>query len=418
MKKNKILWLLCGLFSYDLVFAESSSEPVYLDYAAAVGINQKSLDEFNRIAKMRGNSSGFNSNATALKEIENNAAKIIAKKLNCEPNNILFTCSATMSNNVAILGVAYKYPAEKCHLITSKIDHKSVLNVFKHLEEKGYKVTYLNVDRFGRIDLDQLQKSITKNTKLVSIQSFNSEIGITQNLQEISKIVRAHPGVLMHSDIAQSFGKYPIDVTCLDLATFSGYKIGSPKGIAALYIKDANALTPIAFGSGKSLWPGSVPTELVAAFGVAVKNYKMDFEKIKNLFNVLRTEIQKIDNVFINSAEPSHVFSVSISGVLLKDVINELNDFAFSSGCSCLGKGESNVKEAIDPDGKLPSCTLRISFADAVDQKIMINFAKRLNEVVSDLRKRKKITEGCENKKSSQELADVLANLEIESSKH
>ena len=252
----------------------------------------------------------------------------------------------------------------------------------------------------------------------MSIQSFNSEIGITQNLQEISKIVRAHPGVLLHSDIAQSFGKYPIDVTCLDLATFSGYKIGSPKGIAALYIKNANALTPIAFGSGKSLWPGSVPTELVAAFGIAVKNYKMDFEKIKNLFNVLRTEIQKIDNVFINSAEPSHVFSVSISGVLLKDVINELNDFAFSSGCSCLGKGESNVKEAIDPDGKLPSCTLRISFSDAVDQKIMINFAKRLKEVVSDLRKRKKITEGCENKKSSQELTDVLANLEIESSKH
>lgn len=134
----------------------SAKIPIYFDYAASAHINDESLKKFNEVCNLDGNSSGFNSHAKILKSIEKKSAKIIAKKLGCRDDQILFTNSATMSNNIAILGVAYKNP--KCHLITSKIEHKSVLNVFRHLESMGYKVTYIGVDRYGNLNLDELDR--------------------------------------------------------------------------------------------------------------------------------------------------------------------------------------------------------------------------------------------------------------------
>lgn len=390
-------------------YAFGNSSQVYLDYAASTDIGEKSLEEFNKVSKLNGNSSGFNSHAQQLKKIEKKSAEIIAKKLGCKSDQILFTNSATISNNIAILGVAYKYP--KCHLITSKIEHKSVLNVFKYLENEGYKVTYLNVDRYGYVNLEELKKCITPETRLVSIQSFNSEIGAQQNLKAISDALKRYKPLVFHSDISQSFGKYPLDINCLDMATFSGYKIGAPKGIAALYIKDREGLSPIFFGSGDKLFPGSKPTALIAAFAKAVETYKFNTEIIKNNFYALQNEVKKIEGVFINSKEPSHVFSVSVRGVLLKNLIDRLKNYSFSSGCSCLGQGESNVKQAIDPDGKIPSCTLRISFSDKVHPQTLIDFARNLRIEIKKLRKEKSVSDSCEKTEDSSELSKAIQNL-------
>ncbi len=399
----KKLFAIAGAFFYVNCISQT-----YLDYAASSHINEESLKEFIRVSKLDGNSSGFNSHAKILQQIENNSAKTIAEKLKCSPENILFVNSATIANNIAILGIAEKYP--KGHIITSKIEHKSVLNVCKHLEENGYQVTYLNVDRYGRINLDELKNSVTKNTCLVTIQSFNSEIGIHQNMKAISQIIRKYPKIVLHSDISQSFCKYPLDISLLDMATFSGYKIGSPKGIAALYIKDKNLIKPILFGSGNNLFPGSKPTALIASFAEAIKNYKFNLQIIERNFSVLNSEIKKIKEVYVNSIEPSHVFSVSIKGVLLKDIIERLQEYSFSSGCSCLGQGESNVKEAIDPKGEIPSCTLRISFSDKVSEKNLINFARTLKLVVENLRKEKNISDSCDNRQQNH-LNSVIENL-------
>ncbi len=401
MTKLLVLSSVCFLVS-----AESS---VYLDYAASANIQQESLDEFNFVCRLEGNSSGFNQHSKVLKQIEQKSTQIIAKKLGCKPEQIVFTNSATISSNIAILGVASRYP--NCHIITSKIEHKSVLNVCKHLEEQGYPVTYIGVDRYGKINLEELEKSINKNTRLMSIQSFNSEIGINQDMKKISRIIRKHPKVIFHSDISQSFAKYPFDISLVDMATFSGYKIGAPKGIAALYIKDTNLINPILFGSSDELFPGTKPTALIAAFAKAVENYKWNLETIKKNFEVLKSNIEKIENVFVNSIEPTHVFSVSIAGVLLKDVIQEMKGFSFSSGCSCLGQGESNVKEAIDPEGKLPSCTLRISFSDKISASELLKFSENLKQVVYKLRENKKVTESCENNQSKNKLFSVLDSI-------
>lgn len=134
----------------------------YLDVAASWKINEEALLEFVRVNKLDGNSSGINSHAKHLRHLEEESTKVIASKIGANSDQIHFTCGATTANNIAILGVAYKHP--KCHLITSKIEHKSVINVFKHLEKLGYKVTYLDVDKHGSVDLNQLrqEKSVGK----------------------------------------------------------------------------------------------------------------------------------------------------------------------------------------------------------------------------------------------------------------
>jgi cysteine desulfurase len=427
---EKKLFILSFLATLALA---DENEITYLDQAASFTINEKALEEFIKIARLDGNSSGLNSHAKHLKKIEQNAAKIIQRAVgsNRRRSNVTtgngasgtlsalqaqlayhtaagdsinasggspvrWVSSATVANNIAILGVAYKNPG--CHLITSKIEHKSVLNVFKHLETRGYKVTYLNVDRYGNLDLDQLRKSIRKNTKLISIQMLNSEIGTLQDAKAIGEIARRH-GILFHTDAAQAFCKYDIDLEAMhiDLLTLAGHKIGAPKGIAALYIRDPSKLQPILFGSGDEFFPGSKPTELIAAFAVAVQNFKYDRKKIAQNFNVLKTELAKIEKIYINSQSPSHILSVSIAGVLLTDIIARLKEYSFAAGCSCTGQERSNVLEAIDPEDKLPDCTIRISFSDAVEPQQLTAFVKKLKIVVEQLRQEKSVGKGCQH---------------------
>ncbi|GHU10904.1 IscS subfamily cysteine desulfurase [Alphaproteobacteria bacterium] len=377
----------------------ASPARTYLDQAASFSVIEKALEEFLKIARLDGNSSGINSHAKHLKKIEESAVKVIAKKINAKHDQIHFTCSATVANNIAILGVAYKHPG--CHLITSKIEHKSVLNVFKHLEKNGYKVTYLNVDRYGNVDLNQLQKCLQNDSKdtrvkLISIQMFNGEIGTLQNVKEIGRIAKQH-GVLFHTDAAQSFCKYDIDVNAMniDLLAVAGHKIGAPKGIAALYIRNPEKLSPILFGSGDDFFPGSKPTELIVAFATAIENFRFDRKKIERNFNKLKEILLTIRKIHINSSVPSHVLSASIDGVLLADILERMKDYSFSAGCSCLGQEKSNVMEAIDPGDKLPSCTIRISFSDTTNSAQLVDFAKKLKTIVEQLRQEKSIGKHC-----------------------
>jgi cysteine desulfurase len=390
MKKFFALFLLAAS-----AFA-TEDEVTYLDQAASYTVSEKALQEFLKIARLDGNFSGLNSHAKHLKKIEGRAAKIIANMTKAKPEQLHFINSATVANNIAILGVAYKNPG--CHLITSKIEHKSVLNVFRHLEKNGYKVTYLNVDRYGNVDLEQLRRSIRKDTKLISIQMLNSEIGALQDLKAIGKIAHQY-GILFHTDAAQAFCKYDIDVEALhiDLLTMAGHKIGAPKGIAALYVRDFSQLQPILFGSGDKLFPGSKPTELIAAFAVAVQNFKWNREKIKRNFEALTTELTKIEKIHLNTTQPSHVVSLSIERVLLTDLLQRLQNYSFSAGCSCTGAERSNVMEAIDPENKLPSCTIRVSFSDSTEPQQLKKFAQQLKIVVDQLRQEKSVGNGCES---------------------
>lgn len=407
--------MLCVVF-FGLLIAEleasnspSSSSTINLNSAAAWNTNEKALEAFIKTSKMQDNSSGVNSDAQKLKQLEEDAAKIISAKIGAKPEELHFVYNATEANNIAIQGVAKKYPG--CHLITSKAEHKSVLEVFKSLERQGWTVTYIDVDVHGKVKLDQLAESITQNTKLISIQVVNSEIGSLQEIAAIGKLAKDH-GILFHADASQAFCKYPIDVNAMniDLLTVSGYKIGAPKGIAALYVKDLSKLVPIMFGAGDKLSPGTRSTPLISAFGEAVKNFSFDRKKIQRLFCILSTELKKIDDIAINSENPSHILSVSIKGVLLQDVLEEMKEFAISGGCSCSGIEDSYIMQAI---GKTGWCTLRVSFTQQTLDKTLINFAKRLKEIIDKLRKQKSVGEGCNSmdQKNIEQMSELLDKL-------
>lgn len=405
MNKTLIL-VLCLFFE---IYAEENVE--FLDYAASWQVSDESLAEFVRISHMNGNSSGINPHAKCLKDLEKQSAQIIAEKIGTiQQEQIHFTSGATAANNIAILGVAYKNP--KCHLIASKIEHKSVLNVFKYLEKIGYEVTYLDVDKSGKINLEQLKRSIHKNTKLISIQMFNSEIGVLQDIEEIGKIAKSH-NVIFHCDAAQSFCKYDINVERMniDLLTISGHKIGTPKGIGALYIRNDEALQPIMFGSGDKFFPGTKSTALIKAFATAVQSYKVDMDRILSKYAAFVAEISKIPGIFINSS-PSHVISLSIEGVLLRDLLDCLPQYSFSAGCSCLGQDKSNVIAAIDPQNQLPTCTIRISFSNSISQEKLLRFANKLRTTIEQLRKEKKIGKGCESDITEEKQQDLNHSLE------
>ncbi|MDR1362187.1 MAG: aminotransferase class V-fold PLP-dependent enzyme [Holosporaceae bacterium] len=401
-RKKSIEFLLLLMLATHQLAGEDKDEVIYFDAAASLPINQEALREFMTVAQLDGNSSGINPHAKHLEKIEKQAAQVVADKINGQAHQIHFCSSATMANNMAILGVARKNPG--CHLITSKIEHKSVLNVFRHLEKNGHEVTYLNVDRRGSVDLEHLRRSIRGNTKLISVQMLNSETGTLQDLKTIGKISRHHK-ILLHTDAAQAFGKCDIDVDDIgiDLVTMAGHKIGAPKGIAALYIKDSSRLSPILFGSGDDFFPGSKPTELIAAFAVAVKNFQWNRRRIAENFAALGTELAKIDKVYIigHRLPPEKmivagIMLVSVDGVLLVDVLEGMRNYSFSAGCSCGGQERSNVLEAIDPEDKLPSCIIRISFSDTQEPQQLIDFAQQLKRVVEQLRREKSITKGCQ----------------------
>ncbi len=398
MKKYFIfqLFLLLSACSSEESDSRKKKQPIYLDAAASWNISNPSLAEFIEVSQLNGNSSGINAHAKYLKKLEEQSSKIIADKICALPEQIHFTSGATAANNIAILGVAYKNP--KCHLITSKIEHKSVLNVFKHLEKIGYKVTYLDVDKHGNVNLNQLRKCIQNDTKLISIQMFNSEIGTLQNVREIGRIANKHR-VLFHVDAAQSFCKYDIDVNAMnvDFLTLSGHKIGAPKGIGAVYVRDASKIQPIMFGSGDDLCPGTKPTALICDFAKAVERFRIDHKRIKTNFGLFVAELLQIEKIYINSINASHIVSVSISGVLLRDILERIKEYSFSAGCSCLGQDRSNVMEAIDPEDKLPSCTIRISFSDKTKKEQLVDFAKKLKIAVEQLREEKKVKKGCES---------------------
>lgn len=229
------------------------------------------------------------------------AREQIAHLIKADSKEIIFTSGATECNNLAVKGCANFYKDKKNHIITTQIEHKCVLDSCRYLERHGFEITYLPIQKSGRIDLNQLESSIKPNTLLVSVMGVNNEIGIMQPLKEIGKVCHNH-GVFFHSDCAQMLGKEKIDVNDLgvDLMSMSGHKIYGPKGIGALYVRRRPRvrLEPIINGGGqeRGLRSGTMPTHLAVGFGkaceIAEQSMEYDHAKIKRLSDKLINTLQ------------------------------------------------------------------------------------------------------------------------------
>lgn len=324
--------------------------PIYMDYQATTPIDPRVMEAMlpyftTKFGNPHSRSHSFGWEAeNAVEE----ARSMVAKLIGADTQEIIFTSGATESNNLAIKGIAKFYSNKKNHIITVVSEHKCVLDACRHLEQEGIKITYLPIKPNGIIDLETLKNAITDQTMLVSVMVVNNEIGVVQPLKEIGKICR-EKGVFFHSDIAQGFGKIPIDVNefNIDLASISGHKIYGPKGIGALYVrkKPRVRVTPLINGGGqeRGMRSGTLPTPLIVGLGMAAEiaysEMAKDTKHVNYLFDRFLNNIHKrIAEVYLNGDKNQRYkgnLNLSFAGVEGESIILAIKDLAVSSGSAC-----------------------------------------------------------------------------------
>ncbi|MDX2049743.1 MAG: IscS subfamily cysteine desulfurase [Rickettsiaceae bacterium] len=377
--------------------------PIYLDYQSTTPIDQRVLDEMmpyftDKFGNPHSRSHSFGWES---EEAVERARQKVANLINASSKEIIFTSGATESNNLAIKGVARFYKEQKNHIIVAKTEHKCVLDAARHLELEGIEVTYLDVQTNGIIDISALKKAITAKTSLVSIMAVNNEIGVIQPLKEIGKICREN-NVFFHSDIAQGFGKIPIDVeeNLIDLASISGHKIYGPKGIGALYIRKRPRVKLEALFNGggqeRGMRSGTVPTPLVVGLGaaaeIAQKEMSTEYEKIKYLSDYFLKTIQdNIYEVYLNGDQDARYpgnLNLSFSYVEGESLILAIKDLAVSSGSACTSSSlePSYVLRALGVEEELAHTSIRFGFGRFTTKEEVEYAAKLIISSVQRLR--------------------------------
>ncbi|MGR5551381.1 cysteine desulfurase family protein [Vibrio alfacsensis] len=262
----------------------------YYDYAASTPVSQHVLDAMKPWETENfSNASSAHQAGRASSQAIQRARELIADKIGALPSEIIFTSGASEANNLALKGIAFKHLDGKGHIITSKIEHKCILNTCAFLESIGFDITYLSPEQDGQISPSSLEAAIRNNTILISIHHVNNELGTIQPIQEFGAIAFEH-NILFHTDAAQSFCKCDIDVDDMDIdmLSLSGHKIYGPKGIGALYVRDArdSELVPLIHGGGQEagLRGGTSPTSLIVGLAAAVEFYPTQAYPIEKQF--------------------------------------------------------------------------------------------------------------------------------------
>lgn len=370
-------------------------QSVYADNAASTCVRQEVLNFMALHQEDFGNPSCFHAMGRKSRELIENARNQIAHSIGAKPNEIIFTSDGTESNNLAIQGYANANRGR--HIITTAIEHMSVLKPIEYLYRKGCDVTVLEVDKYGIIDLQQLQNSIRKNTMLISIMFANNEIGTIQSINEIGKIAKEY-GICFHTDAVQAIGHCDIDVKKqnIDMMSISAHKIYAPKGIGFLYAKDNIRLQPLLYGGGQEygLRSGTENVNAIVGMGKAIEllsNKEQDilFLKMK-LLNGIKSMIQGIRlNGAIENSLPS-ILNISIDGIdgaILADMLS-YNDIYVSSGAACTTgiSRPSHVLKAIGLSDKEAYSSLRFSFGIYNTENDINYILDVLPELVNKLR--------------------------------
>lgn len=381
-------------------------EKIYMDYAATTPVDKDVLKEMlPYFDKYYGNSSSIHSFGREAFEAVENAREQVGNIINANSDEIIFTSGGTESDNLALKGVAYKNKNKRVgkgyHIITSSIEHPAVLETCKHLESQGFNIKYLTVDKFGIIDLKDLENSISKDTFLVSIMYANNEIGTIQPIEEIGKITKKN-NILFHTDAVQAIGKIPIDVNKfnIDLLSISSHKIYGPKGVGALYLKSNLKIEPLAHGGGHEKGfrsstlntPGNVG--LGKACELAEKRLDQDSLFMKKLRDLLIKKILKIEESFLNGhptkrlVNNAHFRFTAVEGEsLLLMLDNKGIAVATGSACSSKKLEASHVLLALGLDPSESHGSIRLSLGRCSTKKEIEYVADILPEVVNNLRK-------------------------------
>ncbi|MBM4174598.1 MAG: cysteine desulfurase [Ignavibacteria bacterium] len=378
--------------------------PIYLDNNSTTQVDPRVLEEMLPFFSERfGNSASKQHSFGWIAESAiDRARQRIASLLNANPEEIFFTSGATESNNLAILGIAQAYQSKGNHIVTSSIEHPSVLEPCKSLGDRGFKISYVRVDESGKVNLKDLKGLINSKTILVSIMASNNEIGTIQPVDEIAKICNAK-NVLFHTDAVQSLGKVSLDAQKIqaDLISISAHKIYGPKGIGALFIrkrKPSIQLKPIIHGGGheKGLRSGTLNVPCVVGFGkvceIALNEMENETSKIKlmqnRLFDFL---LSGIEDVSLNGHEIDRLpgnLNFKFKDVNADLLLAEIKDVAFSSGSACSSaKAEpSHVLKAIGLAKNEIQNSIRLSIGRFNTEDEIEYVGKRFTETVKRIR--------------------------------
>lgn len=348
---------------------------IYLDYSATTPVNPEVLDSLVKVSKdYIGNPNSMHNLGVKSRALLKSATRQIADCLNVKMEEIIYTSGATEANNTALLGVALRYKNRGNHIILSKLEHPSEYVLANYLENLGFRISYVNNDSDGLIDLDDLKSLITDKTILVSIVGVNSEVGVRQPLKTIRQIIKKeNPNTIFHSDLTQALGKVAINLNDVDLASFSGHKIYGPKGIGLLYKSEKVDIVPLIHGSSKDfpLRAGTPPLPLIVALSKAIRLCLIDLDKkelyVKKLNEKIVDDLSHYHNLKFNNTKYSiyNVINISLMDIKPESFVHAMEDHEvyISTNTACSSGELSTSVMALYGDKKRAMTTIRISLS-------------------------------------------------------
>ena len=373
---------------------------IYLDNAASTPVHDKVIEEMIPYFKEQyGNPSSIHRFGRIANAGIQNARKSIASLINADSKEILLTSGGTESNNTAICGIALQNKGK--HIITSSIEHDAILEPCKRLEKDEYRVTYLPVDRYGLVNIQDVKREISEETCLITIMFANNEVGTIQPIKEIATIAHEN-NVVFHTDAVQAIGKVPIDVRELgiDLLSISSHKINGPKGVGALYIRKGITISPLIYGGGQEdgLRSGTENVASIVGFGMACKlakeNMNQNINHFKNLTSKLVSKvIKEIPGSTLNGHEKNRIpnnVHFTFLGVNGEDLIIKLdeNKIAASTGSACSVRTQkaSHVLKAMGFSHEQITGSLRLSVGITNTEQEIDETVETLKIIIQELR--------------------------------
>lgn len=370
---------------------------IYLDYSATTPVDKRVLDTFNKVCiEYPGNSNSLHSLGIKTKELEDYVTEEIAGMLKVKKSEVIYTSGASESNNLAIKGICMKYQNRGKHIITTNLEHSSIIAPLNYLTTMGFEVDFVKITDEGLVDLDDLRRLLRDDTILVSVCMVDSEIGLKQPIKEIGEILKGYPKCYFHVDCTQALGKIPVDLSYIDLASMSGHKIYGLKGIGLLIKKESIQLEPLIHG-GKSTTAyrsGTPAVPLMAsmmkAMELIIPNVNKNYEYIEKLNKRICDKLREYPLVHINSTNNSiaNTINFSIRKIKSETFVHALEEkevfISTKSACSS-ANSMSNSVYALTKDEELANHSLRISLSYMTTEKEIDRFLEIFDECYKKL---------------------------------
>lgn len=371
---------------------------IYLDYSATTPVRDEVLDSFVKVSKNYiGNPNSLHELGLASKKLMDQATKQVADLLGVKQDEVIFTSSASESNNLAIMGVLNYYKNRGKHIITTKLEHSSILETVEYCKKLGYVIDYVPLLDNGLIDMGAFEKLLCKDTILVSLAMVSSEVGILQDIKQIGTILEKYPTTIFHVDGTQAIGKIPVSLDNIDLFTFSAHKFYGLKGVAGLIKKEGICLEPLIHG-GKSqtIYRSGTPAlalyvSLAKALRLALQDLDQKYQKVLSLNEFLVSKLSQLDGVVINSNCYSipHIVNISVPGIKPETILHALEQekiyISTKTACSKDSSGSLSLI-AMNKDIDVASSSLRISLSSDTTMEEIELFLKKFEKIIASLR--------------------------------